>query len=333
VLVTGAISAAPVGLAAGIAGTALASASMAGTTLTLFKLMTMTKLKLGMIGAIAAAGLLAPWMIEHQSTINLRRQNQTLRQQLDQLAGENQRLAHAITRHEGAQSDARDQWNELLRLRGEVGRLREEARASMQARTDSGPAGSSPTEYARTLAGRVRTLKDVLAQRPEFNIPELQFASERDWLEAAAEFAAGTEADLRRALGGLRTLAKNKVGYLMMNALQAYSQANGRQLPPDLEQLKPYFRRPVDDAILGRYQLVATGPVKDLKPGQPAIKENGYVDEQYDTLTKVGPNTFSLNAPKGKVGVPRQLGFSIMADDGAIVGPEAEAKLDEMLEQ
>src|ERR1019366_996787 len=60
-LATEAISAAPAGLAASIATTALASAGGAGgTTATLAKLMTMTKIKFGIIGAIVVAGVATP---------------------------------------------------------------------------------------------------------------------------------------------------------------------------------------------------------------------------------------------------------------------------------
>ncbi len=67
-LTTQAVTAAPAGLAASIAATALASASAgSGITLTLLKIMTMTKLKLGIVSAILAAGLgVSLWL--HQKT-------------------------------------------------------------------------------------------------------------------------------------------------------------------------------------------------------------------------------------------------------------------------
>jgi RNA polymerase sigma factor (sigma-70 family) len=67
-LTTEAVTAAPAGLAASIAATALASASAGGgVTLTLLKIMTMTKLKLGIVSAIVAAGLgVSVW--QHQKT-------------------------------------------------------------------------------------------------------------------------------------------------------------------------------------------------------------------------------------------------------------------------
>ena len=56
-----AVSAAPVGLAAGIASSAFAGAAMGtGTTLTVLRFMTMSKLKLSLVGALALAGLALP---------------------------------------------------------------------------------------------------------------------------------------------------------------------------------------------------------------------------------------------------------------------------------
>src|SRR3989442_3599386 len=67
-----AVSAAPVGLAIGISSAALTSAAASGgTTLTLVKLMTMTKLKLGIISAVVVAGVATPLVIQRQAQAKL----------------------------------------------------------------------------------------------------------------------------------------------------------------------------------------------------------------------------------------------------------------------
>ena len=90
-----AVQAAPAGLAAGISSAALAAtAAGTGTTLTLLKLMTMTKLQTAIIGAIVVAGVAMPLVIQHQA--KLREENQSLRQQIAQLKTDNEGLSSRV---------------------------------------------------------------------------------------------------------------------------------------------------------------------------------------------------------------------------------------------
>jgi RNA polymerase sigma factor (sigma-70 family) len=121
-----AVSSAPVSLAASVTGTALASAAAGGgVSITLIKLMAMTKLKVA-AGAVVA-GLVATAVFQYQSNAKLRDENRALNEQtaqLEQLRAENARLAAQPKTEPGLNQD---QLKELLRLRNEVGRLRREA--------------------------------------------------------------------------------------------------------------------------------------------------------------------------------------------------------------
>src|SRR5438034_3048126 len=98
----GAVVSAPASLAATVASSALlAGASTAATTLTTLKLMTMTKLKLGVIGSVAIASVATPLVMQHQARVTLREENQSLRRrvaQLAQLSAENERLSKQVAR-------------------------------------------------------------------------------------------------------------------------------------------------------------------------------------------------------------------------------------------
>ena len=64
----GAVTAAPTGLAATIATSALASVAVgSGVTLTFIKAMALTKLKLGILGGLLVAGVAVPVLIQHRS--------------------------------------------------------------------------------------------------------------------------------------------------------------------------------------------------------------------------------------------------------------------------
>ena len=138
-LTTEAVTAPPAGLATAIAGTALASVPVSGgITVTLVKVLTMTKVQAGVFGAILIACVAIPVAVQRQSRNQLHDENRALRQQVDQLAAENERLSNLVSEANSFQALAKDQSNELLRLRGAVGvlsqqkseaeRLREENR-------------------------------------------------------------------------------------------------------------------------------------------------------------------------------------------------------------
>lgn len=130
-LAAGAVTAAPVGLATIIAGTALAGATTGGAAgFTLFKLMTMTQLKVGIAGALIVAGVATPLVLEHRSQARLREDTQALQRRLDQMAAlqrENERLSAPVAPGGSTPGDSSHPSRELLKLRGEVGMLRRNA--------------------------------------------------------------------------------------------------------------------------------------------------------------------------------------------------------------
>src|SRR6185369_5235554 len=143
-----AVTAAPAGLAAGIAanvaaGTAVTSA----TSLTILKIMGLTKLKIGAAVALAVA-VTTPLLLQHHTQTKLRQENQALQlrlARLDQLVAENQRLSNLVAQATPAATappTSRDPAPEVLWLRGEVGRLRQEQSSDLAARKTNTPLNS-----------------------------------------------------------------------------------------------------------------------------------------------------------------------------------------------
>ncbi len=155
-LATEAVTAAPAGLAGSVAGTALASATASGgLTATLVKLMTITKLKFGIISVIAVAAA-GTGIYEAGQASRLRGEVQTLQQQqaplvqqMAQLKSDNEGLSNRLAQANGSRSLSADRLRELLRLRGEVGGLRRQQReleravAAAQSKTPGVPGQSS----------------------------------------------------------------------------------------------------------------------------------------------------------------------------------------------
>src|SRR5439155_25368935 len=145
-----AVQTAPVGLAAALTTVSLSGAAAGTTTtLTFLELMTMTKFKAGVISAIVIASVVTPLMVQQQAQVRLRNEDGALRQQTDQLANlqeQNERLSNLLAKANGFRSPSNDQLSELMRLRGEIGRLQ----TAVQELT--GPKTNEPLSREEVLA-------------------------------------------------------------------------------------------------------------------------------------------------------------------------------------
>ena len=164
-----AVTAAPAGLAVNFAATALsAAAAGGGLTVTLFKTVAMTKLKVGVLTVVAVAGLTISMVRQHQSLTKLRSENFALRSQLDdlaQLTAENLRLSNLLSQPTQPSQEA--QTSELLKLRGEIGRLKRQIAETPKERQTAAAVKADPTEVQKeiAIANMVYTKGWVLAFR------------------------------------------------------------------------------------------------------------------------------------------------------------------------
>jgi type II secretory pathway component GspD/PulD (secretin) len=88
-------------------------------------MMTASRLKFG-FSAIVVAGVATAFLFQHQAQEKLRAENATLTQQLAQLQTGHENLSNRLATAGDSKSLSDDQLNELLKLRGEVTRLRRE---------------------------------------------------------------------------------------------------------------------------------------------------------------------------------------------------------------
>jgi RNA polymerase sigma factor (sigma-70 family) len=287
---------APIGLKAAIlTGVALSGAAtpLVGITAVTKKL-AMTSLQKALIG-VALAATVGTSVYEAHRAINLQEQMRALQQQTNPTAGQNDLLRQqlgdanrqlAISHAQIAQlrRDAAD----VPRLRNEVGRLRENTLAS-----------DDPTTLAaKSWLARAAQLKARLQQTPGAKIPEFQFLTEQDWLNAA-KGNLNTDEDYRQALSGLRSAAESTfLTTALKPALDQYRQANQGQFPADISQLQPYFDPPVDDSILQRWEVAPKSTVPSLGMGDTIITQIAPVDAAYDTRYGIGPNGSGSAGPQ-----------------------------------
>lgn len=148
-----------------------------------------TKIKLTVIGAVLAATAAAPWMVQHRAQVRLQAENVSLRQsvaKMNQLSDENRRLSNLLAQASASQAGAEEQTSELMRLRGEVGRLRQENQELEGLRRDVRRLQSSQTASAQAADNLVQYLGSAV--EPPSNLDP---AYTKQGLLNALQFAAG----------------------------------------------------------------------------------------------------------------------------------------------
>jgi RNA polymerase sigma factor (sigma-70 family) len=323
--------AAPVGLAVAMAagvlsGSAIASAS----TFTLIKTMAMTTTQKAVLGtALAAAvgfGIYQTHRVTrlHADLGALDQAQAPTSERLRQLSDEAEVARSRIAALESENQSLRNQTEELPRLRGELARFRADNRAAPQ------PGSNADTAQiaAQTWLDRVSLLKQRLEQMPQARIPELQLATDRDWLDAA-KGDLNDEQDYRRALSYLRNIAENKFVDQLQPALKKYLDANNGKFPTDTSQLQPYFSTPVGPALLQHWQVAPSTDLSNLgMGGEWILTEASVVDEKYDQRRAIGPNgsgtTFSEQPPPAYVLAPALKAY-LAANNGS--APDDPAQL------
>jgi hypothetical protein len=251
----------------------------------------------------ALVAVATPLALQHHTQGKLREQNELLRREKEYLAGvaaENARLSNLLAQAANSpQATQEDRSAELLKLRGEVARLRDESRELARLKSGSN-SGHDPSieSTLRTLGARATQLKRHLEQAPQRGIPELGLIGDKEWIDAVAKNALETDEDYRQALNSLRSSGKQRFGNMMQKALKKYAQANDGMLPSDLSQLQPYMERAVDPTLFQRYQLTQSGRLADApENGHNLIAEIAPpVDEDYDSRFTFGLNGTSSHS-------------------------------------
>ncbi len=149
-----AVTAAPVGMASTIAISALATAATSSAATFTFLTIMNTKLKIGIVCALAAAVAL-PFVMQQQALKRQRRENTALLQQVQRIApleAENERLARLSERPDKVVVNVDEQAAEILRLRGELAALRTAANAK--------PSGPSALSGVTGNSEMLKTLRD-----------------------------------------------------------------------------------------------------------------------------------------------------------------------------
>jgi RNA polymerase sigma factor (sigma-70 family) len=293
VLAVNAVQAAPAGLAATISTAALGGTAVTAALTTATKAIAMTTLQKSLILAtltvVAGAGI-----YEARQNVGLLDENLTYQVQQTALTGQMEQLQQEhdndAKRLAGMTDDlaaARKNAAEMAKLRGEIERLRD-INGQLSSLTNDSRQG-----LVKSWLAREDRLRQLVAQNQGKTIPELQLLSENQWLDAAMNANFDTDKDVNEALGELRRTAENEFCNLATAAVKDYMKDNNGQFPSSLDALQPYFKTPVSDAMLDRWEIA---PQAEL-PGQnmggdTVITEKGPVDASTDLRWVIGPDGF-----------------------------------------
>ncbi len=259
VISANAVQAAPVGLALAISTAALTGTTLATTaTIPTTKAIAMTALQKTIVTATIAV-LAGAGIYEARQASTLRSQVQNLEQQQASLTGQ---IHQFQIEREGASqriASLRDDierlnqsTGELLKLRGEVTRLRNGAQAVAQMDND-------PTvQLARTWKAKELKLRQLFEQKPDQRIPEMQFLNDEQWLDVAKTSDLDSTRGIRVAFSNIRAVATIAFAAKIQMALHTYMRASKNILPDSPLQLEKYFNPPVENAavMLSRYEML-----------------------------------------------------------------------------
>ena len=287
VLTTEAMAVAPPGLAAIAAGAAIANASTgSGFTGAFVKVLAAAKLQTAVVAALVIISVTAPILVQLQAQARLRETEARLRLQSVQLAklmADIQALSDLLARTDNPSVLASTQFRELLRLRGEVGRLRNQEKELTQLGSTVATNADSASREA-LWAQRLDHLKEWLETNPSEKIPELKLLNDRQWLDSIGSLTIETADEYSKALSNVRANAEIRAMERIVAAMRRYTSDNGGQITTDLSQLTPYLDPAIDPSIVQRYEMVpSTQLVSELQGyGDWVITQKAPVNEALD---------------------------------------------------
>jgi RNA polymerase sigma factor (sigma-70 family) len=309
VLSAHAVQMAPAGLAATLASTSLAGASMSTTTvISALKIMSISKFQAGLIGAIVAACVVVPMVMERQAQAAFQQKNDTWREGNDQIAtlsAENERLSERLKATNNPSAAGNDRFDELLKLRGEIAPLRERLQELTQARNNKSASGTMTLADRQKLwQGRLAQLKAWADENPHEKIPEMKYLDNNQWVVSMGTSTLGKQEDYERAMATVRINAEMSVMDKLQSAWHAYAKVDDAKTPGNITDLVPYLKEPIDDGILQNYEFVPASSLAASPPeiGDWVITTKAPVNETYDSRLfcgfhlsrSAGPNVSNL---------------------------------------
>ena len=245
-----AVSAAPATLAATIN-----TAVLTGTSLTLATVAMTTLQKIAVTAELTVtmgAGIYQAKQAHdaRNAASKLQAEQTPMAMEIARLQAEESKLSDLLADAKDQKQLTQAQFNELLKLRGQMGVKRAIAEV----------VNDPAFQKAQIWVAKVKKIREQFELHPEQKIPEMQFLKEEDWLDHARHADVDTANGMRIALSNIRASASGLFTEKFELALDAYMAANQQQLPATASQVAGYFNPPLQDtdAIFSRYVPAAS---------------------------------------------------------------------------
>jgi RNA polymerase sigma factor (sigma-70 family) len=279
VISANAVQIAPAGLAATLTSASLVAAETG--TLTLLKLMTMTKLKLG-LSALVVAGAATTLVVQHQTQTKLREEYQSLRQQMAKLQTENERLSkhpptprlpvppmHVTAQPKTSPTEDLQSTNLYARFKDKPPKLTaEQVEAYLKA---NGRKASSLLAAYRT-SGDPALLKEAMEKYP--NDPQVAF-----------EAVFNKDLSLEQQRQWLNTFEKSAPDNALANYLSALNYFNSGQMDQGVQELAAASGKQLQDYTLDR---ILDDEEAYLSAGYSAAEAES-ISSEWITLPQLAP--------------------------------------------
>src|ERR1035437_6465631 len=257
VISANAVQLAPAGLAATLTTASIVSAGTG--TFTLMKMMTATKLKLG-ISALVVVGAATAFVLQHQAQEKLRTDNEALTQQLVQLQTDNESLSNRLATTGESKSLSYDKLNELLKLRGEVGVLQRQTNELVKLREENREIRKEFTDFAKSLPSPEQAL---------FNKTRIQTINATKYVALAMRMYAADNNDqyptnLDLTLRYLNSGYTNGWGGISINSFEMINIGSINQRYPQMLMLRELTPRQAPDGTWERVYGLADGSVQTI---------------------------------------------------------------------
>ena len=291
------VQAAPVGFAVTISVAVMKGATVAASVTALvngtIKTIAMTTIQKTVTTAAilvtAGAGI---YEAHEASTLQtqvqaLQQQQAPLTEQIQQLQRERDEAKNGLATLADAIVKVKGNSSELLKLRGEVSRLR----------LDASQIYDPSVQTALAWQAKKKKLQKAFDERPDQRISEMQLLTDNKWLDLVKDLKLDSEDDIRYAISFVRTSAKMLSAPIIQDALKKFIAANNGNLPDDVSQLKPFFDQPLDDAILQRYKILDKEATRSGWLEGMVLIEQVATDKWRETQFAIGPQKAGLGPP------------------------------------
>jgi len=187
----------------------------------------------GIVSAVVLASVITPLVLHQQAEARLHSQDEAVRQQTDQLAKlqpENERLSNLLAQAKSPAGLSEGQLSELLKLRGEISRLRTDVQKLTKIAAFREEIARLPLE--QVWPARAKRLKQWLEANPSEKIPEVDRIPDRLWLNSIYPIPVETDEECRHAMSLVRANAEGPTRKTWLARYGSTAKATTDDFPP-----------------------------------------------------------------------------------------------------